>query len=157
MELRLYSFVNFYLSPMQKGIQTGHAAVDLTLKYSTAKPGMSEEYAQKSLLVSNWAKYNKTFIVLEGGNSGALLNATQIISKSDFPYTIFCEDANSLAGLHTCTAVILPDYIFGARLMEDGVTYMYQHPTYPSMNTKFCPGEKNYDLIKLVTSSRLAV
>lgn len=151
MELRLYSFVNFYLSPMQKGIQTGHAAVDLVTKYSNLPKNDLTSF------VENWAKNHKTFIVLDGGNSKMLLNATQIISKSDFPFETFCEDADSLNNLHTCTAVILPDYIFGARLMEDGVTYMYQHPTYPSKNTKFCPGEKNYDLIKLVTSSRLAV
>lgn len=160
MELRLYSFVNFYLSPMQKGIQTGHAAVDLMLKYSLGKLSTSQEFSRQQKMVYDWAKDHKTFIVLEGGNSKSLLQTTQIITESGFPYDTFSEDRDSLNGLHTCTVVVLPDYIFAAKLDPIGNFYYFDSPFMetdsPFMESKIRPGDQNYDIIKLVTSSRLA-
>lgn len=161
MELRLYSFVNFYLSPMQKGIQTGHAAVDLMLKYSSGKLSTLKEFSSQQRMANDWAKDHKTFIVLEGGNSKSLLQTTQIIADSGFPYETFNEDKNSLNGLHTCTAVILPDFIFAAKLEPTENFYYFDSPFMetdsPFMESKIRPGNQNYDIIKLVTSSRLAV
>ena len=54
---RMYSIVLYSLSPMQKGIQSYHATIEYSLKY-----GKTPEYQQ-------WAKNDKTVIILDGGSS----------------------------------------------------------------------------------------
>lgn len=56
---RMYGLVPYNLSPIQQGIQFGHAVVEYMLKYP---PELNEETKQ-------WANYDKTFIVLNGGTT----------------------------------------------------------------------------------------
>ena len=66
-ELRFYCFVNFYLSSMQQGIQTGHAAVDIVRKYTCGELKFFNEVTpRKTSLVTKWADDHKTFITLNG-------------------------------------------------------------------------------------------
>lgn len=116
MELRLYSFVNFYLSDMQKGIQTGHAAVDLVREYVPDEP---ETVSQNHLnMVADWADNHKTFIVLNGGNNAGLKAAVGIINDIDLPWTCFYEDQDSLGGILTCIAVVVPENYFNAKYID---------------------------------------
>ncbi len=57
LELRMYGFVPYNISEIQKGIQFGHAVVEYSLENFH-----SNEYL-------DWAKYWKTFIILNGGTS----------------------------------------------------------------------------------------
>ena len=57
LELRMYGFVPYNISEIQKGIQFGHTVVEYGL----------ENHLDNDYL--NWAKYNKTFIILNGGTS----------------------------------------------------------------------------------------
>ncbi len=57
LELRMYGFVPYNVSEIQKGIQFGHAVVEYGLENFH-----SNEYL-------DWAKYWKTFIILNGGTS----------------------------------------------------------------------------------------
>ena len=62
LELRMYGFVPYNISEIQKGIQFGHAVV---------------EYALENFNVGqylDWAKYWKTFIILNGGTSNHSMN-----------------------------------------------------------------------------------
>lgn len=117
MELRLYSFVNFYLSGIQAGIQTGHMAVDLLAKYR------GNDTTGHTDIAWGWATQHKTFIVLNGGAH------EQIAAREDFfgdlpraeeeighplPWCHFNEDVASLNGLLTCVGVVLPAKIFDA-------------------------------------------
>jgi len=54
---RMYGLVPYNISPIQQGIQFGHAVVEYSLKNH-----LSNEYL-------NWAKYDKTFIILNGGTT----------------------------------------------------------------------------------------
>lgn len=54
---RMYGFVPYNISEIQKGIQFGHAVVEYGLKYSE-----SVEY-------DKWAREDKTFIILNGGTT----------------------------------------------------------------------------------------
>lgn len=54
---RMYNLVLYSLSPIQQGIQSYHAGIEYALKY-----GDTEEYKQ-------WAKKDKTIIILNGGTS----------------------------------------------------------------------------------------
>jgi hypothetical protein len=68
LEQRMYGFVPYNLSDIQKGIQFGHAVVEYQLKY-----GKDQEYL-------SWAKNDKTFIILNGGTTNDVsgtLNALQ--------------------------------------------------------------------------------
>ena len=58
-EYRMYGLVPYNLSPIQQGIQFGHAVV---------------EYAQSNFVMDDyqmWARHNKTFIILNGGTTNA--------------------------------------------------------------------------------------
>jgi hypothetical protein len=57
LELRMYGFVPYNISEIQKGIQFGHTVVEYGLVNH-----LDNDYL-------NWAKYNKTFIILNGGTS----------------------------------------------------------------------------------------
>ena len=73
LEQRMYGFVPYNLSDIQKGIQFGHAVVEYQLKY-----GKDQNYL-------NFAKYDKTFIILNGGTTNDIsgtLNALQNDLKS---------------------------------------------------------------------------
>lgn len=57
LELRMYGLVPYNLSPIQQGIQFGHAVVEYSLM---------EDYRD---LYEDWAKNWKTFIILNGGTT----------------------------------------------------------------------------------------
>lgn len=62
LELRMYGFVPYNISEIQKGIQFGHAIVEYGL----------ENFHTNDYL--DWAKYWKTFIILNGGTSNHSTN-----------------------------------------------------------------------------------
>jgi len=62
LELRMYGFVPYNISEIQKGIQFGHAVVEYGI----------ENFASGQYL--DWAKYWKTFIILNGGTSNHSMN-----------------------------------------------------------------------------------
>ena len=166
MELRLYSFVNFYMSSIQQGVQTGHAAVDLVRKYTKQQPLLGPSGLHPAVsathrrMVENWADNHKTFIVLNGGNADGIRSARDIIaSNGDFPWVAFCEDNQSLDGMMTCVSVILPENIFSAKPAEVNGGYEYHlRRTAGELTEPFYypEGCHNYPLIDLVKRSRLA-
>jgi hypothetical protein len=62
LELRMYGFVPYNISEIQKGIQFGHAVVEY---------GLDNFHSNEYL---DWAKYWKTFIILNGGTSNHSVN-----------------------------------------------------------------------------------
>ena len=97
-ELRCYTFTNFMLSPIQQGIQSGHAAMELVNKYVFVT-GWQNGFAEQ---VSDWVGNHKTIVCLNAGNAWgvkdwrALFEAGYKIGKNDFPYAEFYEDEESL-------------------------------------------------------------
>lgn len=55
----MYGIVPYNISPIQQGIQFGHAVVEYAQKYF------------KDADYQHWAKHNKTFIILNGGTTNA--------------------------------------------------------------------------------------
>jgi hypothetical protein len=83
---KLYGFVPYQLSGIQKGIQFGHAVVEYSLMYNN-----NEEY-------KNWSEENKTFIILDGGttnnspyNKGTLNIIRDEIHHNNIKYQTFHE------------------------------------------------------------------
>lgn len=62
LELRMYGLVPYNLSPIQQGIQFGHAVVEYGLKYF------------KDASYQEWAQNHKTFVVLNGGTTNGGLH-----------------------------------------------------------------------------------
>jgi hypothetical protein len=155
-ELRFYCFVNYYLSAMQQGIQTGHCAVDVLRKYTKGGLLGSQTPFHKRDMVESWADGYKTFITLNGGNNEGIKEATRIISDADFPWVAFNEDGDSLDGLQTCVGVVLPENIFKAQPIfgDNGVARF----EFVENGELLCagPDHKYFELMKLVTSSGLA-
>ena len=61
LELRMYGLVPYNISPIQQGIQYGHAVVEYPLSLDGNK-GLIKTYLK-------WAKKDKTFIILNGGTT----------------------------------------------------------------------------------------
>lgn len=101
LELRLYTFTLVQLNTMQQGIQAAHAAVELVTK-------------QDDELVWAWARQYKTMICLNGGDYTDMVALRGFLASYDnpYPYAHFYED-ESLARLHTSTAIVLPERIYG--------------------------------------------
>jgi len=95
---RLYSFTNYYLSSIQKGIQTAHVIADMLVYHET-------------LDLIDWVNFYKTIIVLNGGNSAALEDIASMLIKPEnrFAWGIFREDFDSLAGATTAVGVLVPE------------------------------------------------
>jgi len=64
---RMYGLVPYNLSPIQQGIQFGHAVVEYQLKYCTDITSL--EQSEYESVYYDWATNDKTFIILNGGTT----------------------------------------------------------------------------------------
>jgi hypothetical protein len=79
---RMYFFVPYNISDIQKGIQAGHAALEYSVIY-----GHTFEF-------TNFVICNKTWIILNGGTTGRTGTMKDILTTlihNFIPCTIFCE------------------------------------------------------------------
>jgi len=103
-EYRAYHFVNYYLSPIQHGIQTAHAQVELFRKYRD-RAGFED-------ILYEWAD-SPTTIVLNGGNNEGLIKLKDTFTDIlNYPWSFFNEDDVSLGGLLTNVCVIVPKRVY---------------------------------------------
>lgn len=65
LELRMYGLVPYNISPIQQGIQFGHAVVE----YSQRMKFLGEHNQQLNVQYNDWADNWKTFIILNGGTT----------------------------------------------------------------------------------------
>lgn len=114
---RLYAFVNhIYMSPLQWGIQTGHAAVRM-MAHAWEGPAC----AAAPLL--EWSKAGPTKLALQGGNVGSLLaleaRLGSLCAHLGLPFASFREDERSLGGVITCVSMLLPEELFALEMVRD--------------------------------------
>lgn len=90
LEYRMYGFVPYNLSPIQQGIQFGHAVVE----YGQ----MVKDWKKDELIYNKWANNDKTFIILNGGTTnnsfekpGLLNGYRQQFSDADILFASFFE------------------------------------------------------------------
>ena len=107
--MRFYGFGNYYLSSLQQGLQAGHAAVDLYVKYH-----LEQELSNQQVLFADWAANHKTMVLLNGGNSADLQDLFNFLSceENPYPFVKFHEDEVSLNGALTYVGMILPPKIY---------------------------------------------
>lgn len=96
--MKFYSFVNCYLSDIQKGIQTAHVVAEVS------------QLAHDN--VESWARINKTIIVLNGENNLNMNNILTIFKAhaNDFAWSWFYEDKDSMSGMLTAIGIVLPSW-----------------------------------------------
>lgn len=106
--MRMYSFTNFYLSSIQQGIQPAHCISEMFVKYN-------DETRARDILF-DWATSHKTMICLNGGNSAGVRAVwEQLITigmATGLPFVKFHEDADSLDGISTACAIIVPARVY---------------------------------------------
>lgn len=150
--MRLYSFVNGrYLSGGQHGIQTGHAAVRIARMVD-------------NFVATEWADKHQTFIILNAHNYTGLLDVTRQLSEFinmhnllvdddnlKLPYTAFFEDNDSLGGLQTCFACVLPENLYeGISKMDRDVAVQTVDSYWESVDQYRCMNHKLEDCRNLI-------
>ena len=121
-ELRCYTFTDFMVSPIQQGIQSGHAAMELVNKY-LLEEGWQNGYAE---VVADWVRNHKTIICLNGGRYEDVVDWLRFFEdglvlqhQNDLPFAGFTEEP-AQGGNLTSVAVILPERIFnGATALRE--------------------------------------
>lgn len=72
LELRMYGLVPYNISPIQQGIQFGHAVVEYSRMIDELKVHSTGSYDNSVIeQYTNWADHWKTFIILNGGTTNA--------------------------------------------------------------------------------------
>ncbi len=142
--MRFYGFGNYYLSSLQQGLQAGHAAVDLHVKYNLQDNGSD---TSRKDMYNDWAANHKTMVLLNGGNSADLQSIFEFLSdpQNPYPFVKFHEDEVSLNGALTYVGMILPPRIYEtASAIRNGVEH-YFDPTKNELHIK-AVGE-GYDIV----------
>lgn len=147
-EYRMYGLVPYNLSPIQQGIQFGHAVV---------------EYAQSHFSLCDyqmWAKHNKTFIILNGGTTNARrFNGDAVGSLNQHAHNIIIAGVSvamfnepDLGDCLTAVVFLVDDRVFDREKWPNyaGPTYLDGTPTegdYWNWKMKFNEDEKEADRI----------
>ncbi len=102
---RLYSLTNYYLSSLQKGLQTAHVVSEMASKEHANAFTRPVKKAFRQ-----WTDEDKTIIMLNGGNNANIKEWAKYFEKfSDrYPTAWFQEDDDSLAGAYTAAGIVLP-------------------------------------------------
>ena len=136
LELRMYGFVPYNISSIQKGIQFGHAIVEYGLENFH-----TNEY-------QDWSKYWKTFIILNGGTSnhstnryheteeeyvGSMENILETLKENNVTLGTFFEpDLNDMLSAIT---FIIDERVFNRKNYPDfGDWIMEKHFSYLKNN-----------------------
>jgi len=149
--MRLYSLINFYISDLQRGLQTAHCVSEISTRYVKTSPEHD--------VFEDWAINHKTIIILNGGNSAMLRSACEILGDSavklNLPWSAFHEDENSLDGALTSVAIIVGPEIYAARIYpEMPESYIYFTPERKGI--RHHKGSAEFALCQFLQSMRLA-
>jgi len=147
--MRLYTFINFYLSQIQQGIQTAHIVHELFNKYRFAP-------TPAALDLNDWSQNHKTIIVLNGGSDIDIEAISNELGLADhpFPWAEFHEDAG-LGGVRTGTGVVLPPHVYEARWIDDAGFFRYLSAD-GILERIYHEDDPLFNLLKLLKSKRLA-
>jgi hypothetical protein len=118
LELRMYGLVPYNMSPIQQGIQFGHAVVDYGQSVK-GLPNIEEKY-------NDWANNWKTFIILNGGTTntnperlGTLNQHAQTLLQNGVMCQKFHEP--DLGDQLTAVVFIVDERVFNKELYPDYV------------------------------------
>jgi hypothetical protein len=169
LELRMYGLVPYNMSPIQQGIQFGHAVVD----YGQTVKGIPPH--QK--IYNEWADEWKTFIILNGGTTNNNPNKLGTLNKhlqTLRDNSIVCQDfyEPDLGDQLTAVVFIVDERVFNKELYPDFIPQKYPYSYTPSVEEQLSldmgneidykkwveniGGEKNVFLREFLKQFRLA-
>ena len=156
LELRMYGLVPYNISPIQQGIQFGHAVVE----YGRICDGMKNH----EIRYKNWADNWKTFIILNGGTTNTNLSTDDglpfgsmnrhLLTLIDIgvPIATFIEP--DLGDQLTAIVFIVDERIFNRTKYPDPQPFATDDEQRMFMES--IGGEKNYKLREFLKQFRLA-
>jgi hypothetical protein len=157
MELRMYFFVPYNISEIQKGIQAGHAAIRYVIEY-----GRTQEF-------KDWYINNKTWIILNGGTTryfreesdlenGTLNKIADELSLNNINNSVFHEPDLNYALTAIC--FIADERVWNKEKYPDFDDYVKDKDIYlddlHSNWADFIGGKKNLFLRELLKDKHLA-
>jgi hypothetical protein len=146
-ELRLYTFINFYLSSIQQGIQSAHIVSELFMKYKFSSQTCA-------LHIDEWAAVNKTIIVCNGGGTADLKAGIAVAGATPYAWAPFYESGDCLSGALTGFGIILPEVIFSCRRSpSDPLVY---ETLIDNEQLQFTQQDREWELINFVVNRPLA-
>jgi hypothetical protein len=141
LEYRMYGLVPYNISPIQQGIQFGHAVVE----YGQTVKGLSN----LEKIYNKWAKEDKTFIILNGGTTnnnvgslGTLNKHLQTLKDNDVLTAEFNEP--DLGDQLTAIVFLVDERVFNKELYPDFVGTPYTWPSHKK------PSDREYEKWKEV-------
>jgi len=156
LELRMYGLVQYNISPIQQGIQFGHAVVE----YGRMCEGMKNHENHYKDWADNW----KTFIILNGGTTntnfstddglpfGSMNKHLLTLNEMGVRFARFHEP--DLGDQLTAIVFIVDERIFNRTKYPDPQPFATQEEQLLFMES--IGGEKNYKLREFLKQFRLA-
>lgn len=147
LEYRMYGLVPYNISPIQQGIQYGHAVVD----YAQTIKGLPP-YER---LYNKWANEDKTFIILNGGTTNTNQERLGTLNKHLATLRengIVCQDfyEPDLGDQLTAVVFLIDERVFNKTLYPDFkpevLPYSTKKPTEKQLSQLEAKNAKNYDL-----------
>lgn len=150
--MRLYSFVNYYLSPLQHGLQTAHVVSEMSVVADCKNGEADSNYW-------SWAKSYRTIIIKNGGNSWELeelfVKLQDFGQQFDLPVSAFREDKASLNCAMTAVGIIIPEEYYEAKFIRgSGYTESYYYNK--KLSKKYDYVSNEYKFMELFNGYRLA-
>lgn len=152
-ELRMYGMVPYNISPIQQGIQFGHAVVEYGLTHNTP-------------LYKAWARNWKTFIILNGGTTnmsktkpGTLNQHLKELKNLGVKVATFHEP--DLGDQLTAVVFIVDEKIFNKKKYPDYDVWLSENYLVPCNAeygnwVKFVGGYKNVKIRDFISKFKLA-
>jgi hypothetical protein len=161
--MRLYAWVNNYLSSIQKGIQTAHLVHSLFTKYT--HPEASRYNIRPNLIpraaeyLNDWALNHRTIIILNGGNCAGLRTVCDVLNteNNSFPWTSFHEDEQSLNKAHTVTGIVLPSSVYDRPQRANYHSVLSYERDLETWIDRYDLNKFELEVIKLLDNSQLAI
>jgi len=150
LELRMYFFVPYNISPIQQAIQAGHASLEYVRLH-----GLTEEFND---FVANW----KTWIILNGGTTnerrdfegivmGSLNQVADDLLANDIKFGYFQEpDLNDAL---TAVCFICDERVFNRKDYPDFIDFIFDIKMYPE--AKEATPKENYVMLKMQSMENL--
>lgn len=128
--MRLYTFTNWMLRPIQQGIQPLHVLGDMVAKYTAPS-------IEKTTLLE-WCRTHKTVICLDGGTAGNVkrtaFRLAELGDQLSLPHAAFHEDEESLDGAMTSCGIVVP-----ANIYEDAFASAKAKMQIPPLDVSWTP------------------
>jgi len=150
LELRMYFFVPYNISPIQQAIQAGHAALEYADRF-----GSDEQFI---MFVREW----KTWVILNGGTTnsrrdlsgevmGSLDQIGDALLANDIQFSYFQEpDLNDAL---TALCFIADERVFNRKDYPEFLDYIFDVKMYPE--ARGAVPEQNYIMLKMQTVEHL--